>query len=97
MNAIVEGEVASFLVNTMHLRHYDVGTVIECMREVAGAAGYDLDDRFAEAGLGGGPEARVASRIVHFGLGLGGTETPEDSIRAQIQAWIRSRPQKGLR
>jgi hypothetical protein len=97
MNAIVEGEIGGFLVNTLHVAHYDVGTVLECMREVAGAGGFELDERFAVAGLGGGPEARVASRIVNYALGLGGTETPEDAIRAQIRAWIRSRPQKGMR
>ncbi len=77
---------------------YDCGTIIDRMKAQALAAGYDqLDERFADAGLGAGPEARVASRVVSRALLGGGDETPDDAFRKEIDTWLRTSPRKGKR
>jgi hypothetical protein len=97
MNSVVEAKVNDLLTNELHYRPHDCGTVIEHIRDLARVAGHDLDERFAQAGLGAGPEARVASAIVEFALGGGGRETPEDAMRTEINRWIRINPRKGRR
>ncbi len=96
MNSIVEAKVNDLLKHDFHFRAYDCGTVIECIRSLAQAAGYDLDDRFAHAGLGAGPEARIASVIVDRALLGGGCEAPDYAIKQEVDRWIRSHPRKGL-
>ncbi len=96
MNSIVEAKIRDYLRYDLHCRPYDCGTIIECMTSLARAAGHDLDESFAHAGLGAGPEARVASAIVERALGGGGSETPEYAIKTEISRWIRSHPRKGL-
>ncbi len=95
MNAIVEAEIWGYLTGRLHYDHYDCGTILECMRSLARMAGHDLDDRFAHAGLGAGPEARVAAGIVDLSLGGGGCETSNYTIRAQIRDWLLKNPRKG--
>lgn len=97
MNSIVEANVRSYLVNELRYRLYDTGTILDQMRSLASMAGHDLDERFAYAGLGAGPEARIASRLVDYALvGGGGTETPETAIRKQIDEWLRRNPRRWL-
>jgi len=95
MNSIVEAKIRDFLQYDLHCRWDDCGTIIEHLTELARMAGHDLDENFARAGLGAGPEARVASAIVDRALGGGGCETPEYAIRTEIGRWVRSRPRKG--
>ena len=96
MNSIVEAKIRDFLRYDLHCRPYDCGTIVECMTSLARMAGYDLDETFARAGLGAGPEARVAAAIVDRALGGGGCETSDYAIRTEISRWIRSHPRKGL-
>lgn len=94
MDSILEEKVADYLINDLHVSHYDCGTVIEKIRSLAQMAGHDLDERFAQASLGAGPEARVASAIVDHALLGGGAETPEYTIKKEIGHWLRTSPRK---
>ena len=71
MNSIVEARVRGYLQYGLQYDPYDCGTIIRNMVDLARAAGHELDDRFAFAGLGAGPENRVASGIVNLALGGG--------------------------
>ena len=91
MNSIVEAKLVSFLINEHHIRHKDVGAIINRIRYLAKMSGFALDDRFARAGLGAGPEARIAADIVAQSIGAGGgCETPEYAVRTHLQDWIQS-------
>lgn len=96
MNSIVEAKIRDFLRYDLHCRPYDCGTIIECITSLARMAGHDLDEGFAHAGLGAGPEARVAAAIVDRALGGNGCETSDYAIKTEISRWIRSHPRKGL-
>lgn len=95
MNSITEQQIRMFLTEDLRYPKEDCGTVLDCMTFQAVAAGHDLDDRFARASLGAGPEARVASQIVGRALGGSGLEVPEYAMRKQIDEWIRKNPRKG--
>jgi hypothetical protein len=89
MNSIVEVKVDDFLRSQFHLRPYQRQAIIAKISELARMAGHDLDERFADAGLGAGPEARVASRIVARALGEEGSETSDYEIGQEIRGWLR--------
>lgn len=95
MNSIVEAKVNDLLTNNFHYHSHDCGTIIERIRSLALAAGHDLDDRFAHAGLGAGPEARIASVIVDRAMLGGGCEAPDYAIRQEVDRWIRTQRRKG--
>jgi len=92
MDSLVEAKVRDYLRDCMRCGPVECGTVLVNMRSVARMSGFALDDRFANAGLGAGPEARVASAIVQLALGGGGVETPEYTIRSQVDRWLRTTP-----
>ena len=96
MNAITEAKVKDYLISHWHYNPYDCGTILECMTSLARTGGGELADEFAFAGLGAGPEARVASSIVDRALLGGGCQTSEYEIRAQINEWVRRFRRKGL-
>ena len=96
MNSIVEARIGDYLRNRLRLRPYDCGAVVYCIQNLARMAGHDLDDRFAGAGLGAGPEARVASAIVDLALGGGGCETSEYTIRLEVGRWLRTTARRSL-
>lgn len=96
MNSLVEAKVKDTLVHRFHYNPYDCGTILECMRSLATAAGYDLDERFRHAGMSSGPEGRIAAGIVDLALMGGGCETTEHTIRMHVDDWIRRNPSKGL-
>lgn len=96
MNAIVEAKVKDLLKLKYYVNPYDCGTIVDRMNMLARAAGYDLDERFARAGMGAGPEGRVASTIVDMATLGGGGETPEYTIRQTLNMWIRTNRQLGL-
>ena len=95
MNSLVEAKVMDFLRYWLHYDPYDCGTLLEQMRSLARMSGHQLDHRFARAGLGAGPEARVAAGIVDLALGGGGCETSDYTIRTHINDWLTKNPQKG--
>lgn len=97
MDSIVEAKVKGFLRNRIHVDPYDTGAVLATMRRLAQMSGHALDDRFADAGLGAGPEARVAASIVGRSLsGGGGAATAEKDIRVALDRWIRTSPAMGM-
>ena len=96
MNSIVEARIKNYLINRWHYSPFDCGTILECMTALARVGGSELADEFAFAGLGAGPEARVASTIVDRALLGGGCQTSEYEIRGQINDWIRRHRRKGL-
>ncbi len=91
MNSIVEARLKDYLKNQLKYRVTEVGTIIGHMTTLARMSGHELDERFAEAGLGAGPEARVAAGILSLALGMG-AETPESTIRQEIRNWLRTNP-----
>jgi hypothetical protein len=95
MDSIVEAKVKNYLIRRWHYNPHDCGTIVECMTALARVGGGTLDDHFALAGLGAGPEARIASGIVDRALLGGGCQTSEYEIRAQINEWIRRFRRKG--
>lgn len=93
MNSMLVGRIKTFLGRELHYDPYQCNAVIGKMAALARMAGYELDTRFAQAGLGAGPEARVASRLITYSLaGSRGTETSEYEIRRTIQRWLWSKP-----
>jgi len=95
MNSLVEAKVVDYLVNRLHCDPFDCGTVLQCMRSLACAAGHELDERFRFAGLGAGPEGRMAAGIVDLAMMGAGCETTEYAIRQQLTTWITRNPRKG--
>jgi len=96
MNAIDEAKVRDYLQSKMHYDPYDVGAIVYNIRTLARMGGHEVDHRFAHAGLGAGPEARVAAGIVELALGGGGCETSQYAIRQEIDKWLRTTPPKGM-
>lgn len=92
MDSIVEARLKMYLRDKYHCTPLQAANVVEHVRELALVAGYDLDERFAEAGLGAGPEARIASRLVEHAIGNGGSETSEWEVAQEIARWLRGRP-----
>ncbi len=97
MNSDIEERICMLLENWFHYDSNDCGTILACMRSQARMAGFELNGRFAAAGLGAGPEARVASRIVKRALLGGGDETSDYSIETQVREWVLRNPMKGRR
>ncbi|MCP4245712.1 MAG: hypothetical protein GY778_01560 [bacterium] len=95
MNSIEEAKVRTYLQYTLHYDPYQVGAIVLNIRNLARMGGHDLDHRFAHAGLGAGPEARIAAGIVELALGGGGCETAMYTIRTQIQQWLLKTPPVG--
>ncbi|MCK4660644.1 MAG: hypothetical protein KAV82_14070 [Phycisphaerae bacterium] len=96
MDSIDEAKVMGFLRYRLNYDPYEVGTIIYNMRDLARMAGHALDHRFGGAGLGAGPEARIACGIVELALGGGGCETSMYTIRQEIARWLRTTPPKGM-
>lgn len=93
MNAMLVARVKTFLGSELHYDPYQCNAVIGKMAALARMAGHGLDGRFAQAGLGAGPEARLASRLVTYStVGSRGTETTEYEIRRTLEKWLHERP-----
>ncbi len=88
MNSIVEAQVKAYCRHGLGYNPYQCNTILECVRHLAQSAGYDLDERFARAGLGSGPEGRVASAIVDRAMGGSSPDTPEHTIRQHTYQWL---------
>jgi hypothetical protein len=96
MDSIVEAKVKSYLRNRLYCNPYDCGAILNKIRSLARVGGHDLNSRFAHAGLGAGPEARIAASIVDRAMGGGGAATTEHAIRIAIDRWIRTSPPMGM-
>ena len=97
MNSLVEERVKSYLRNRLRYGPYDCGAVLLNMRNVARTAGYDLDHRFARAGLAAGPDACVAASLVNHALGGGGgSAVGEYRMRQTIDRWVRTTSPMGM-
>ena len=91
MDSIVEAKVRRFLIDRFHLDPTNSGMITGKIRSLARMAGYNLDERFASAGLGAGVEATVASSIVARAIGKGGGDaTAEKDIRVVLERWART-------
>ena len=96
MNSIEVAKVQAYLQYTLRYDPYQVGAIVYNMRKLARMGGHDRDHRFAHAGLGAGPEARIAAGIVELALGGGGCETSMYTIRTQIEEWLLKTPPMGM-
>lgn len=95
MDSLVQARIRDYLKYKLAMNPYDCGAVVARIRELARAAGYGLDERFAYAGLSSGPEGRLASAIVARALGKSGTATSEHDVRLAVERWIRQKPAMG--
>lgn len=89
MNSVIEGRIKGYLVDHLKYKVTDCGVILTKIDALAQMAGFAVDEKFAGAGLGAGPEARVATAIVDLALGGGGNETSEYEIRMEIGNWLR--------
>jgi hypothetical protein len=89
VNSQIEAQVRMLLQTELDCTPSDSNVIVDLMRMQARKSGYELDARFAHAGLGAGPEARIASRIVNRAMFGGGDETAEYSIEAAVRDWLR--------
>jgi hypothetical protein len=80
----VEPKIAQYLRWHLRYRPEQVGNVIYFMRQFARAVGYNIDGRFAFAGLGSGPEAKMSSEIAGRAIGSGAYSTGEGAMRRWI-------------
>lgn len=98
MHAPIDARIERFLINRLKFIWSDTGTILEKMRTLARVGGFDLNDRFAVAGLGAGPEARVAAGIVKYALGGGGgSAVSEYEMKQCASRWVRTLRPKGRR
>ncbi len=97
MNSIVEEKVKGYLRNRLQYDPHDCGAILANMRRAARVAGYVLDHRFASAGLGAGPDARVASNLVGRSIGGGGGgAVNEYLIKRTLDRWVRTTQPMGM-
>lgn len=93
MNAVVLARLKTYLGHYLHYQPYEANAIVSKVRALARTAGHDIDFRFANAGLGAGPEGRLASRLITYSLvGSHGTETTEYEVRKQIHLWLLKKP-----
>jgi hypothetical protein len=95
MDSVAIARTKLYLRERLHIDPYNIGAIVFNMRQLARMGGHELDERFARAGLGAGPEARVAASIVDRALGGGGTATSEHHVRLATDKWIRTTPPMG--
>ena len=96
MNSLVHARVKQYLQHRLRCEPHACGAVLFNMQKVARVAGYDLDQRFARAGLGAGPEAEVASGIVDRALGGGGNAVTEHVLKQTLDRWTRTTSGMGM-
>ena len=92
MDSVVETRVLGYCRNDLGYDVWPCQTILKCVRDLARASGYDLNEKFARAGLGAGPEGRIASAIVERALGGSSPDTPEYTIRMHVRDWLRTNP-----
>lgn len=90
MDAHLEQKVWHYLRERLGFSPLECDTVQHHIKNVARAGGYDVDHRFAEAGLGSGPEARVASGIVKYASGEGGIPLCDHEMKRTVAYWLQT-------
>jgi len=96
MDSIVQEKVKHFLREKCRRDWYECGAIAFQIRKLAQMSGYDLDRRFAHAGLASGPEARIASAIVAQSIGTGGgSATTMLELTRTMDRWVRILPPMG--
>ena len=97
MNSLVQARVREYLQTRLKCDPFNCGAILFNMRHAARVAGFELDPRFAHAGLSAGPDARVASGIVDRALGGGGGGVVSDHImRSTLDRWVETTPGMGM-
>jgi hypothetical protein len=97
MQSSADARIERYLTDRLRFRWSDTGSIMERMRTLARVAGFDLDDRFAEAGLAAGPEARVAAGIVKCALGGNGASVSQMEMQRWGSRWVQTLRPKGRR
>ncbi len=97
MDSTAVARIKRYLVDKLRCEYYDLGAILFNMRQLARMSGYELDERFSRAGLGAGPEARIAAEIVDRSLGGGGGScSTESELKLMTDRWVRTtRPMGG--
>lgn len=91
MDSLIEAKVNKYLQKRLNYQPHECGAVLNRMRTLARTAGFELNHRFASAGLAVGPNGRCASNIVSQALLDGcGDAVTEYEIRNKIDEWIRT-------
>lgn len=90
MDTHLEQKVWHYLRDRLGFSPLDCDTVQHHIKKVARAGGYAVDHRFADAGLGSGPEARVASGIVKYAMGGGGISLCDHELKRTVEYWLRT-------
>lgn len=84
--ALLVQKVKDYLRDYFGYRGFEYVAVVSAMTEIARMGGYDLDGRFALAGLGAGPAARGASLLMLYALmGI----SPNKEIKDAVAHWQR--------
>ena len=97
MDSLVTARVKTYLMTRLHRDASECGAILRVMRSVAQAGGYDVDRRFARAGLAAGPDARIAAGIVNRALsGSSGSATSEYAIKTVLDRWVTQNPSAGM-
>lgn len=97
MNSLVQDRVRQYLQTRLQYDPFSCGAILFNMRHAAQVAGFELDHRFAHAGLSAGPDARVASGIVDRALGGGGGGVVSDPImKSTLDRWVQTTPGMGM-
>ena len=96
MDSVVAARVRTYLEKKLHRDVYECGTILRVMRSVAQVGGFDVDRRFAGAGLAAGPDARIAADIVGRAMcGSSGAATSEWAIKTTLDRWVERNPTAG--
>ncbi len=97
MDSLLYARIKQYLQTRHQCDPHSCGAVVFNMRKVARMAGYDLDERFASAGLGAGPDAEAAAGIVqHATVGGGGSAVSDYVVKQAIDRWSRMTPGMGM-
>ncbi len=89
MDSNATARVKKWLVNVLYRDPNECGAIFFNIRELARKGGFDVDRRFAHAGLSAGPEGRIAASIVDRAMcGGDGRGTSLYSIRQMVDHWV---------
>lgn len=90
MDSTAVARIKRYLIDKLRCDHQNIGAILFNMRQLAQMSGHELDERFAGAGLGAGPEARIAAEIVDRALGGGGGScSTEHQLKLMTDRWVR--------
>ena len=97
MDSVVTARVKTYLTTRLHRDAYECGTILRVMRSLAQVGGFDVDGRFARAGLAAGPDARIAAGIVNRAVcGSSGSATSEYAMKTVLDRWVERNTPTGM-